>query len=92
MLYSQAAMSSVMNSVCCALVCLFCVCLVAWTIIVTSATAEATEKGAEGEGDHKKAIRGSKTTSPHSGVVCAINSSLDIGQVTSVKCAGIDTL
>ena len=66
-----ATMSSVMNSVCCALVCVLCVSLVAWTIYVTSGAPEE-----DGDGDHKQRLSGAE-----SGVVCAINSSLDIQQV-----------
>ena len=66
-----ATMSSVMNSVCCALVCVLCVSLVVWTVYVTSGAPEE-----DGDGDHKQRRRGAE-----SGVVCAINSSLDIHQV-----------
>ena len=64
-----------MNSVCCALVCLLCVSLVAWTITVTSGAPEQEE-----DGDHNMRLRGAETSTSH-GVVCAINSSLDIQQV-----------
>ena len=70
-------MSSVMNSVCCALVCLLCVSLVAWTITVTSG---APEEEGDGEGDNKQRLRIDETSASR-GVVCAINSSLDIQQV-----------
>ena len=62
-----------MNSVCCALVCLLCVSLVAWTITVTSGAPEG-----DGDGDNKQRLRGAEISR---GVVCAINSSLDIQQV-----------
>ena len=65
-----------MNSVCCALVCVLCVSLVAWTITVTS---RAPEEEA-GDGDHNLRIRVAETSASR-GVVCAINSSLDIQQV-----------
>ena len=71
----SSTMSSVMNSVCCALVCLLCVSLVAWTITVTSG---APEEEGNGEGDNKQRLRGTEISR---GVVCAINSSLDIQQV-----------
>ena len=62
-------MSSVMNSVCCALVCVLCVSLVAWTITVTSGGAEEAGAG------HQEGLSTSES------VVCAINSSLEINQV-----------
>ena len=68
-----ATMSSVVNSVCCALVCVLCVSLVVWTITVTSAVAEEAGAGHQ------------QRPSTSESVLCAINSSLEINRVGNVE-------